>query len=88
MIKNIQSKAYGRFKIDFNLINTRPEKVREVLGQMIVVQAEPMYEMGGVVYVAICDLFKPVEADVRIPDYNLSFENGKLVAKPMQPIKV
>ena len=80
MIFTLKSTRYGRFKIEFDLINTKPEKIREVLGNMIVVQAEPDYVLKSIIYVAIGDLFDELPEGVKIPDYNLSFEAGKLKA--------
>ena len=80
MIFTLTSKNYGKFKIDFDIINTRPDKVKEVLGHMIVVQAEPDYVTKGIVYVALCDLFDAVQDGAKTPDYNLSFDQGKLKA--------
>lgn len=80
MIFTLTSKRYGRFKIEFELINNKPEKIREVLGNMIVVQAEPDYVLKSIIYVALCNLFEELPEGTKIPDYNLSFEGGKLKA--------
>lgn len=80
MIFTLTTKRYGRFQITFDIINSRPEKVQEVLGNMIVVQAEPNYVEKSIVYVAIGNLFEEVPENTVIPDYNLSFEGGKLKA--------
>lgn len=80
MIFTLNTKRYGRFQIMFDIINTRPEKVQEVLGNMIVVQAEPNYIEKSIIYVAVGDIFEEVPEGRAIPDYNLSFEGGKLKA--------
>jgi hypothetical protein len=80
MIFTISSKKYGQFLISFELINTRPEKVKEVMGNMIVVNAEPDYINKGIIYVAISELFYEVQEGAKIPNYNLKFENGQLRA--------
>ncbi len=80
MIFTLDSKRYGRFQIKFDLINRLPDKVQEVLGHMIVVNAEPNYVEKSIIYVAIGNLFEELVDGSKIPDYNLSFENGKLKA--------
>jgi len=80
MIIALKTRRYGRFQIQFDMINDKADKVQEVLSNMIVVQAEPNYAMGGVVYVAIGNLFEEIPEGQKIPDYNLSFELGKLKA--------
>jgi len=80
MIFTLTSKNYGKFQITFDIINTRPDKVQEVMGNMIIVNAEPNYVEKAIVYVAISKIFDELEEGRGIPDYNLSFEAGKLKA--------
>lgn len=80
MIFTLTSRRYGRFQITFDIINSRPDKVQEVMGNMIVVNAEPNYVEKSIVYVALSNIFEEVNEGQAIPDYNLSFDGGKLKA--------
>ncbi len=69
----------GQFSLDYSFIENEPEKVRELMGQCIIVRAEYMLNSDRIEYTALCDKFEEVEKGHGAPNYYLTIETGKLI---------
>lgn len=67
----------GNFKIAVDMINNFPERVRQVMGKVIVVRAECFY--GGVVeYMAISPEFDELKEREIAPEYTVGIKSKKV----------
>lgn len=61
----------GRFSIPVEVIDDEPELVQAIMGAMIVVRAELMWQSKSMCYEAISSEFAPVEPGMEMPFYDI-----------------
>ena len=82
MKTELKHKELGRFFVKKEHVNSKFNKVREVLSKMVIIEARYSAERDVFDYVAICpELFAPIADNEPVPSYSLSFEGKQLVAK-------
>ena len=75
MSKEKKKKKLGKFSLPIDLIENSPQVVKTLMGYMIVVRAEHMYDSDAIEYTAISDHFAPLEDGKKVPTYTFRFEN-------------
>lgn len=64
-------RTLGKFNICLDMIEDNPDKVRDLLHQVIVIRAEIDYADNAVEYVAIGDQFEEVPFGQTVPWYDI-----------------
>ena len=77
----LRHRNLGKFYITQDAINGHYDRVKEVMGNMVVVEAHYSPTENRYLYVAISNLFDAIEEGRPVPSYNLKFDvNNKLTA--------
>lgn len=66
-----EDRRLGKFSIDVEVMNDRPDVVKALMGQCIVLRAEHLLASNVVEYVAQCDEFDEAEPGLVVPTYNI-----------------
>lgn len=68
-----ESRKFGRFFIARFLLDYNPNIVRQIMNNMIILEARYSYDRDGIEYLAISDLFAPVNSGDRVAEYDIEF---------------
>lgn len=71
------NRRIGTFCIDGHLVTMRPEVVRGMLGDMLVLRAEQDWASDRLRYMACCEAFDEVEEGQMVPEYTPVFDSRK-----------
>lgn len=74
------TRKLGRFYIALDVIETKPALALAIMGNVIVVRAELLYESNRVEYMAVSDLFKVVPMTEEVPVYSFVFKGQHVIA--------
>ena len=69
-------KRAGVFYVDDEMIATDPERVRAIMGWVIVLEAEHQPQYQRYRYVALSEGFEEIEDDAAPPSYHVNFYEG------------
>lgn len=64
-------KRPGRVQVDRETIEGNPEDVREILGQILIVEARPRFIQGDVEYTGYSEHFEEQEDENNVPLYEI-----------------
>jgi hypothetical protein len=82
------SKKIGKFVISNALIDEPSSEAAllKIMSKMIVVRAEQRWDLGGIEYIALSDLFDKVQDGYGfvVPSYEITFNNGSITAKKLK----
>ncbi|QIG66696.1 hypothetical protein EVB27_026 [Rhizobium phage RHph_TM16] len=70
-------KRPGRVRVTRDIIQDSPNEVREILGQILVVDARPRFHFNDVEYMGYSDHFEEQEDDNNVPLYDINVEMDK-----------
>jgi hypothetical protein len=72
------SRRIGKFEIAAYNIEAHPEMVEQIMGKVIVVRCEQMYDTASFSYTALSEYFDVVELGEMIPKYQV-IHDGSIV---------
>ena len=78
MSSGILENNLGKFSIDMEVINMKPDIVRQIMSLMIIVRAEKIHYNDTIEYQAICPLFRPLKLGDCLPDYTIIIGDGQV----------
>lgn len=74
----------GRFYIDADVIEGDFESARKIMSHFVVTRCEYLYHRRAFEYIAISDLFKPVELYTKLPLYNILIADEEIRVELVQ----
>lgn len=66
----------GRFEIPIDLINYRPDVVRRITGDCVIVRAESLFQRSVIEYCGYCEAFDEETGLVHVPEYDIEYDEN------------